>query len=190
MPESNETKSKLLRASKTLFWKYGIKRVTVEEISEQAEVSKMTFYRHYKNKEAIAEAVLEQVFNKSMRRYTKIMSSDDDFRVKVDAIVKLQYDDAKGISEEFIVDILKKDNSPLHKKLEELNQNSLQQVKKDFIEAQRKGEIRADLNIDFMMYMLNDLNTKLVDKQLIKYYNTEEALIMELTNFFFYGILP
>lgn len=190
MPESTETKRKLLKSAKTLFWKHGIKRVTVEEISDQANVSKMTFYRYFKNKEVIAEAVLEQVFKQSMKRYDAIMESDDDFRIKVDAIVKSQYDDAKGISAEFVNDILKKDGSPLHKKLVKLNQASLNQVKEDFILAQKKGEIRKDLNIDFMMYMLNDMNVKVVDKELMKLYKSEEALIMELTNFFFYGILP
>lgn len=188
--EQSDLKTKLLKSSKKLFWKHGIKRVSVEEICDNAMVSKMSFYRHFKNKDAIAEALIEQVFNNSMKRYNAIMQSDDDFRIKVDKIVKLQYDDAKGISQEFISDILKKDNSPLHKKLEKLNQKSLKQVKQDFIQAKKNGEIRSDLNIDFMMYMLDDLNKKLVDKELLKYYKTEEDLIMELTNFFFYGILP
>lgn len=190
MSEQSDLKTKLLKSSKKLFWKHGIKRVSVEEICDNAMVSKMSFYRHFKNKDAIAEALIEQVFNNSMKRYNVIMQSDVDFRIKVDKIVKLQYDDAKGISQEFISDILKKDNSPLHKKLEELNQKSLKQVKQDFIQAKKNGEIRSDLNIDFMMYMLDDLNKKLVDKELLKYYKTEEDLIMELTNFFFYGILP
>ena len=87
-----------------------------------------------------------------------------------------------------IKDIYKKDDSLLSKKMDNLSQQSLKKIKQDFLLAQQKGKIRSDLNIDFMMYMLNDLNTKLFDKELIKYYKTEEALIMELTNFFFYGI--
>ncbi len=188
MSEQTDLKTKLLKSSKKLFWKHGIKRVTVEEICENANVSKMSFYRHFKNKDAIAEALIDQVFNKSMKRYNAIMQSDDNFRIKVDKIVKLKYEDVQGISEEFIKDIYKKDDSLLSKKMDSLSQQSLKKVKQDFLLAQQKGEIRSDLNIDFMMYMLNDLNTKLFDKELIKYYKTEEALIMELTNFFFYGI--
>lgn len=190
MTELSEIKSKLLRASKTLFWKYGIKRVTVEEICDKAGLSKMSFYRSYKNKNAIAEALIEQVFNNSIRRYNQIMESDADFRIKVGSLVKLKYEDVKGISEEFINDIYKKDSSTLSQKLENYRQQSLAQVRQDFIKAQKNGEIRKDLNIDFMMYMLNDMNIKLFDKELLKIYKTEEALIMELTNFFFYGILP
>lgn len=188
--ESTEITTKLLKASKTLFWKFGIRKVTVEEICEHAEVSKMSFYRHFKNKEAIAETVMEQMFHKSLKHYTKIMSSDDDFRVKVDKMIMHQRKEVQGISEEFIKDINIKGGSSLSEKFEALNQKHLNQVKQDFIEAQQQGDIRSDLNIDFMMYMLGDLNNKLLDKNLAKLYKSEDALIMELTNFFFYGILP
>lgn len=190
MSQLTDLQIKLVKAAKALFWKHGIKRVTVEEISEAAEVSKMSFYRSFKNKNAIAEAVLEQVFNKSMQQYNKIMQSDNDFRIKVSLIIKQEHENTIGISKEFIGDVIKKNNSSLHKKFKELNENSLKRVKEDFIKAQKNGAIRKDLNIDFMMYMLNDMNQKLMDKNLMTYYKTEEDLIMELTNFFFYGILP
>jgi len=190
MSESNNVQIKLTKASKTLFWKYGIKRVTVEEICEQAEVSKMSFYRHFKNKEAIAETLIEQLFKISKKRYEEIMDRDDDFRIKVDLLVKFKYEEVQGISEEFINDIFRKDNSSLSLKFDNLSQQSLKQIRRDFSKAQQQGEIRNDLNIDFMMYMLDDMNKKLVDKELHKLYKTEDALVMELTNFFFYGILP
>lgn len=40
----------ILSAGKELFWKHGVKRVTVEEICVQASVSKMTFYKFFMNK--------------------------------------------------------------------------------------------------------------------------------------------
>tara|TARA_R110000868_G_scaffold91812_3_gene254408 strand:+ start:4054 stop:4569 length:516 start_codon:yes stop_codon:yes gene_type:complete len=160
-----EIKSKLLKASKTLFWKHGIKRVTVEEICDKANVNKMSFYRHFKNKEAIAQALIEQLFKSSIKRYIEIMESDDDFRIKVDKLVKLKYKEVKGISEEFINDVYKTDNNMLSLKLESFKQQK--QIRQDFTQAQLKGEIRSDLNIGFMMYMLNDMNNKLLDKKLI-----------------------
>ena len=35
-----------------------------------------------------------------------------------------------------------------------------------------------------------DMRNKLTDKNLRALYNTEQELIMELTRFFFYGVLP
>ena len=42
--------NQILTKGKELFWKYGIKRVAIEEICKQAHVSKMTFYKYFKNK--------------------------------------------------------------------------------------------------------------------------------------------
>ena len=43
-PAKNKKKQSIIKASRDLFMRYGIKRVTVEEICETAGVSKMTFY--------------------------------------------------------------------------------------------------------------------------------------------------
>ncbi len=159
-----EIKSKLLKASKTLFWKHGIKRVTVEEICDKANVNKMSFYRHFKNKEAIAQALIEQLFKSSIKRYIEIMESDDDFRIKVDKLVKLKYKEVKGISEEFINDVYKTEKKLNNNVSSGRNYAGLskqqKQIRQDFTQAQLKGEIRSDLNIGFMMYMLNDMNNK------------------------------
>ena len=45
----------ILDAAKSLFWKHGIRRVTIEEICEVAGVSKMTYYKYFSNKTAIAK---------------------------------------------------------------------------------------------------------------------------------------
>ena len=58
------------------------------------------------------------------------------------------------------------------------------------IEAQRKGEIRQDIKPEFINFFL-DLMVKLVnDPSLNKIYPDAQEMILELTNFFFYGILP
>lgn len=56
--------------------------------------------------------------------------------------------------------------------------------------AQEKGEIRKDLKLDFVIYMLNGLNEKMSDKNLIEMYDSPQELAVELANFIFYGIMP
>ena len=60
MIDSKKSKSfiSIQKSAKTLFWKYGMARVTVEEICREAGVSKMTFYRNFKNKNEVAKQVL------------------------------------------------------------------------------------------------------------------------------------
>ncbi|MBL0024612.1 MAG: helix-turn-helix transcriptional regulator [Saprospiraceae bacterium] len=44
---------KIITTAKKLFWKHGSSRVTIEELCREAGVSKMTFYRHFNNKNEI-----------------------------------------------------------------------------------------------------------------------------------------
>lgn len=68
----------------------------------------MTFYRIYKNKQAIAQVVLKHVYNNSKQQYRTIMDDDIAFKAKVRQIVQLKHNDFKGISEVFIKDFFAK----------------------------------------------------------------------------------
>ena len=189
MDQQTPVHIKFIEVSKKLFWKHGIKRITVEEICKEATLSKMTFYRYFKNKEDIAKQVMQYVFNQSKLKYMNIMENNDDFRTKVNKLVILKHNDVQGISAEFINEIYQNKTSNLYKTLEDSKKEMQNIVLSDFKKAQENGDIRQDLNLNFIVFMLNDINEKLLDKKLNKMYPNKEALIMELTNFFFYGIL-
>lgn len=179
-------KNVLLESAKSLFWKQGVRSVSVEEICKHSGVSKMTFYRNFKNKDAIALGVLDIIHNQSFNRYRAIMDKTSPFDDKVSALIQLEYEQVKGISTAFVEDIYK---NPSFKELMADHQQKMQkEVIKDFSKAQQKGDIRADIKMDFILYMLKDMNTKMLDTELHKIYQTEEEIAMELTRFFFYGI--
>ena len=69
MEKRSEKFESITSAAKSLFWKHGIRRVSIEEICEDAGVSKMTCYKYFSNKTAIAKYLIEDLFeirNKSI----------------------------------------------------------------------------------------------------------------------------
>ena len=64
-------------------------------------------------------------------------------------------------------------------------------IVKDFTQAQKEGWIRKDLSMNFVMYMLEDIQAKASDPRFLELHkgNVQEA-IMEMTKFFFYGVIP
>jgi AcrR family transcriptional regulator len=190
MVEISESKLKLIKAAKKLFWKHGIKRVTVEEICTEAGVSKMTFYRNFKNKDAVVENVIDGIIRNYKEKYKSIMNDDVPFKFKAQKLVELEYENVIGISQEFIKDIYQKDNNKLIDILERFRNDVVNDMMFEFKQAQEKGEIRENLNLDFMLIMLNDINDKILDEKLNKIFPKKEDLVMQLTHFFFYGILP
>lgn len=179
----------IMDTAKRLFWKHGLKRITVEEICKEAEVSKMTFYRNFENKNNLAEQVLIREMERGSRAYDNIMALPVPFEDKIAKFVQLKHELSQDISEEFIKDIYKTDNKSLQFRIESNRKEMLSKLRSDLIKAQNIGEIRSNLKIDFVIYMLQSLNEKMLDQRLISMYKNPHDLIMELTNFIFYGLL-
>ena len=116
------------------------------------------------------------------------MAQDIAFIDKVKQMLLMKAENSKDVSYEFLKDIYQ--NESMQILLEKHRKKSLDKVMQDFSEAQKKGWIRQDLKLSFILYTLNDLQKKVLDKELIAMYSNSTEMIMELTNFFFYGILP
>lgn len=185
------TKSQLaiLKAAKACFWKFGINKVTVEEIAETAGVSKMTFYRSFANKKEVAEIVLMNIITSSEHSLDEIMRKDIDFPHKLKELVLLEHEYSRGISQEFISDIINNQDQDLQLIIDEANQRGQEKLIVHLKKAQKEGWVRKDLHFPFLVYMMNDINHKLSDEKLVAMYASTEDLIMEMVNFFFYGIV-
>lgn len=53
-------KERILTAAEQLFWKYGVRSVTMEDIAKQLGISKKTIYQHFTDKEAILYQVMQK----------------------------------------------------------------------------------------------------------------------------------
>jgi len=180
----------ILIAAKELFWKYGFKRVTIEEVCREAKVSKMTFYKHFKNKIELVKKIYELEVNKAMKKYRSIMDSEIPFIEKVKKSMELKREQTENLSQEFYDDLLKGDIDELKEMFNNATQNSLRIILNDYIQAQKKGEIRKDIKPEFILYFMNHMMEMAKDQKLSGLYSNPNELIMELNNFFFYGVLP
>ena len=60
--ESQKTRQHLLNAALEVFHKQGVTRATLQEIAQEAGVTRGALYWHFKNKEDLFKALFEQVF--------------------------------------------------------------------------------------------------------------------------------
>ena len=180
----------IVGAARTLFWKHGIRRVTIEEICEKAEVSKMTCYKYFSNKTAIAKYLLEDMFESGVKAYREIYNSDIPYEEKVKKVVDLKISNAHEMSQELLDDIYKYHDEGLFETIETIKKKMIGIYLDDIREAQKAGEIRNDVKPEFMLYFLNNLTEMLTDQRVVRIYPNPEQMIVEVMNFFFYGIMP
>jgi hypothetical protein len=73
--------------------------------------------------------------------------------------------------------------------MQRIQRENIQLFLDGMVAAQKKGEIRKDINPQFILYFLNKIREIAGDEQLINMYDSTQSLTAELVNFFFYGIL-
>jgi AcrR family transcriptional regulator len=190
LKDNDPKREQLLAAAKALFWKHGIRRISIEEICREAGISRMTFYKHFRDKNSIILTILEELAKEGLERYQGIMKSDAPFPEKVKALIRFKSEEADSLSHEFYHDIHQHAGPAVVELLDRMDRDSIRLFEKDIVQAQKQGHLRAGIHPKFFVYLLDKLIEMSHDENLIGMYPSLQAMIVELTNFYFYGILP
>jgi hypothetical protein len=125
-----------------------------------------------------------------MERYRKLMDSDLPFQEKVRETIQMKLEGSDGMSQDFFKDYIPHADPELHDFIRQRTNEIMGLVIKDYAEAQRRGDIRQDMKIEFILWYLNKILELMEDQALQQMYDNPQDLIMEMVNFFFYGIMP
>jgi AcrR family transcriptional regulator len=190
MPYDNKKYKDILTTAKELFWKHGFKRVSVEEICQKAQVSKMTFYKYIPNKIELARTIYDKVLKETELRFKKIMNGDSPPDEKIRQIMLMKFEGTTNISPEFMEDFYAGKEPELKTFVERRTQQAWDMLNQDIRKAQKAGIFRKD----FKPELLNKIQYKLVslleDESVTGMFDSPQELLMELVNIIIYGIIP
>lgn len=174
--------------AKTLFWKHGFRRVSVAEICEKADVSRKTYYTYYENKNKLVLSLLETLFSGARNDVKTIFESEAPFSDKIKQIMDFKFKMSETWSKEFLADILQ--NPEIHDYYLEWAKASMNMTRDFFMESQKKGEVNPDLNIDYVMLMLQKYMEWLDDPNFLNFFASVEEITKQMTYLFVFGIMP
>lgn len=186
----NPKEEQILITGKELFWKYGFKRVTIEEICREAKVSKMTFYKYFPNKPKLAIAILDNVFDDSILKIRKLGEEHEDAGQTLEKIMQLKFEGSKGIGEEFVKDLYANPEAELKTYMESKTQEIFSEVINLYERGKKDGWVRKDLNIPFMIHFTRSSVDLITKQELMPYFTDYQEMILEVTRLFVYGITP
>ncbi len=104
-------------------------------------------------------------------------------------MIQMKMEQSKDISQEMLKDWMQGSIPEVAELMERMKQENFKLLLDDMIAAQNKGEIRKDINPQFILYFLNKMIEIAGDEQMISIYESTQSLTAELINLFFYGIL-
>ncbi len=171
-----------------LFSKYGVKRVTIEEICTTAQISKMTFYKYFANKIELAEYIIFNILDNAQLEFDNIFNQSSPFAEQIDQFIQMKLKYAKQFSKEFYLDFM--NLSPtIHDKITDYSKNNQAQFIQLIKQAQKTGDVRKDISINFISFMLNNIFELREDEKLLSLYNNLEEMTKDMVTFYFYGIM-
>lgn len=189
MDTSNKKVKQILEAAESLFYRYGLKKVTVEEICQAGAVSKMTFYKHFRNKDDLILKMLKGLFESSLEKYNKIMEKESSYPEKVEELIHMKLEYASQLSGNFLKEYLEMANPEILQYMHDMSQESIRLLLRDFNKAGEEGFLRKDIKPEFLVYFINHMTEMMKDPILSGMYPEPSEMVGEMINFFFYGVM-
>jgi len=137
----------------------------------------------------LVTTIMDKILQDSLEKYKQILARDIPYPEKVAGMVRLKREQIKTMSSEFFRDYVQSGDPELLSYLEQVSGESMQIFLDDFHKAQQNGDIRKDLKVEFIMVVMNRLIDMAHEDELLDMYDNPQDLVMEITNFLFYGML-
>ena len=82
-PEQDQLSQQILETASGLYLKYGLKKVTMDDISKAVGKSRTSIYYYYKNREEVFQAVLDNLIKEVIGEIDAGMSAQKSFQEKI-----------------------------------------------------------------------------------------------------------
>ena len=177
--KKSKKREQIIETAKNLFMRHGIKRVSVAEICNTAEASKMTFYKYFSNKIELAEHIWRKLLEEGFNKLDEIDAMDIPLPEKIQLMFNWKQDFVANISDVFIEEIL-----PINIDVEEYRERFMQFI----VDAQKRGEVRPEIRPEFFIAVLDKLQELAFDEELVKSYSSFIDFNREIKDFLWFGI--
>ena len=184
----NKKYQDLLNTARELFFKHGTKRVTIEEICEKADVSKMTFYKFFRNKNELATRVLSDLNDRIMKEQDDIMNRPIPFIDKIKEIINHLITTSEEL-EDIFLDEMWGANEDFMLFFNALKMGSYQLISDFIVQGQKEGVIRKTLKPDVIMFIIEKFQEMLNSDRMKDIAPDPHERLDHMLNLMFYGII-
>lgn len=178
----------LINTARDLFFKHGTRRVTIEEICEKADVSKMTFYKFFRNKNELATRVLSDLNDRILREQDEIMNSPIPFIDKIKGIINHLIKTSEEL-EDIFLDEMWGANEDFMLFFNALKMGSYQLISDFIVQGQKEGVIRKTLKPEVILYIIEIFQEMLNSDRMKSIAPDPHERLDMILNLTFYGII-
>ncbi|MBP2144039.1 AcrR family transcriptional regulator [Methanococcus voltae] len=147
-----DTRELILQNATELFLNNGYDRTSLNEIAKSSGITKGGIYHYYSSKEKLHDAVIEYIFSKLFDPLVEDVKKEKSFKRVIEIALNLEeeYEEPKTLRDKYkylklFIDYLEK--TPKSFKEIDSKYNELHKiVEYKFIEAQKEGQVKSDID--------------------------------------------
>jgi AcrR family transcriptional regulator len=178
----------LIHTARELFFKHGLKRVTLEEICDKADVSRVTFYKYFRNKDELAVKIFKQIMDTLLAELSEIIHKDIPFTRKIKQVINYEFKIIDAWGSIFFEDLIKFVEG--EEALFTSYKKDLQNMINLFItQGQEEGVIRESLNPALILLFRDFLRPMFYDERMKSIVPDQRDRVEQIVNLFMYGII-
>jgi len=178
----------ILRTAENLFMQFGYNRVSVEEICREAGVSKVTFYKYFKNKFEVLNYYMTVRLELGMDVFNKIRSADASLHEKMMAMIAMKESAVSHFTPVFYKSLLSGDEK-VQGFMQKWIDQSMHAMRTFLEDGQKSGEIYSEYSVDFLLHVWTSMAEVARSESMLTMYNDDLVkLSKDFLNFLFFGI--
>ncbi len=150
----NDTREKIIRSARKIFFEHGYRNTTIEEISSQLGMSKRTIYENFSSKREILEAAVDLELAKFTNRIYEIVGAEKEPLAKLWELYQFSQGIVNlGISATALKD-MQNQLPDLWKKILVTREKVLEEFGKVIDEGKKKNVFNPEINTDVIIATL------------------------------------
>ncbi len=144
------TEEKIIKGAEELFFKYGIRSVTMDDIAKHLGMSKKTIYQYYKEKDEIIHKLMQAHIKEDECTFAECMEKADNIVDEVFSMMKNIHEIFNKINPQFIYE-LQKYYPQTWKLFRDFKEEFiLKIVEKSLEKGKKEGHVRPDVNVKIL----------------------------------------
>ena len=143
-------RKEIIRRARAIYWKYGIRSVSMDDISRDLAISKKTLYQYFSNKQDLVGCVLNYAFDEFDNTVQNILKKDQN---AIDDLLELSIKSSEHIKNVHpsVTFDLQKYYPELHRESQLKKHNyATRYIRENILKGIKEGLYRSNLNIDLV----------------------------------------
>ena len=184
-----DVKQRIIEQARSLFFRLGIRSVSMDDIASHIGISKKTIYQHFTDKDELVESIVLAETNRMQNDCIKLCDSAENAVHEIFKTMEMVVEQFKNINAIVLYDMQKYHFSAFEKFMEYRNNFLINIIANNLEKGVKEGNYREDINIDVLSKFR--LESMMLAFNIVAFppdkYNAAEVTLIMIENFL-YGV--